>query len=266
MKTAVIVISALQLIFATCIVERYNLNMGGGRVGSPWPALPCYEKKLKRSAPYCHGEFNVQLSRHHIIPLNILVAFWDNLILNEKHLSAGMQVAWTSFIVQYRKFPTCDKSVEYLIKKIKNHQIVHDQNEDNPNRFQDLEEAWQWFGANLMVGPKNRSDDPGDGFEVNAYVIVGNTTFGYIKNVYNFMRAYNPETTEFKAVTKMASEFAKVLSTTNKPYPLVACNWGLKQGKYRINTRDVSVDELMEEIEDENGGMEENENFVHPDL
>ena len=264
MKTAVIVIFAVQLTLVTCAVERYNLNMGGGREDSPWPALPCYEKKLIDSSPNCHDEFIVQMSRHHIIPLNILVAFWNNLILNEQHLGAGMQVAWSSFIIQYRKFPTYDKDVEDLITKIKNQLIVHDPNEQYPGDFDLLKQAWEWFGANLMVGPRVRSDDPGSGFEVHAYVIVGDTQFGYSQNVYNFMRTYNPETTDIKDVKKMASEFANVLSRS-KPYPLVASNWGLKNGKYYINTKSVSVEELMEEIE-ESDRMEENENFVHPDL
>ena len=212
-----------------------------GRVGSPWPALPCYEKKLKRSDESCHREFNVRVSRHHIVPLNMLLTFWNNVITNEEHLSAGMKKVWSSFLKQYKKFPTYDRNVEDLIKKIRNKNIVHDPAEHPPNSFNLLKQAWQWFGANLMIGPEPqlRSDDPGDGFEDNAYVIVGNTTFGYIKNVYNSMRAYNPETTNNKDVTKMASEFAKVLSRS-KPYPLVASNWGLKDGQYYIDTKSLS--------------------------
>ena len=266
MKTAVIVIFVIQLILATWTVadvEKCDLSMKGGRESSPWPKLPCYEKTLHNSSAYCHGDFTVNVSRHHIIPINLLIAFWNKLILNEAHLSTGMETAWNSFIIQYRKFPTYDKSVEDLIKKIRDKQIVNDEDERPPESFDFLKEAWQWFGANLMIGPNRRSDDPGNNFEGNAYVIVGNVTFYYMKDMNKFMGGYK-STTTLNDVEEMASKFAKVLSTTDKPYPLVASNWGLKDGKYYIDTNSVSLEELMEEeIELEIDGMGENENFVH---
>ena len=205
------------------------------RQGAPWPNLPCYTKDLKESQAICYGEYTVRTARHHIVPFDTLSTFWNRIITNPQHLSSGLTNAWTNMISQYNKsFPNPTENVVNLMKSMQSGDLVHNSTKPAPEDWNEFAEYWEWEGANLMIGPSVRSDDPGNGFEKNAFVIVGKSTFSNLDTMNTFMNNYR-QTYTMKQVKSFANTFSNIVRKTGRPYPLKAADWTLKNGRYKIN-------------------------------
>ncbi|MBD2255148.1 hypothetical protein [Nostoc parmelioides] len=100
--------------------------------------------------------------------------------------------------------------------------------------------------GNLFIGPRGgssdyqRSDDPGEEFESNAFVIVGTTAFGYLNQANSYIREYLLSTNNSSSGRAAVESIGRAISK-KAPYDLNSSNWLLKQKKYSIN---VPRDEL----------------------
>ena len=65
---------------ATPEAATFNLALPTGRQTAPYPNLPSYATDLRSSAPYNSPQYPVRVIRHHVIPYNVLVNFWNTLL------------------------------------------------------------------------------------------------------------------------------------------------------------------------------------------
>ena len=219
-----------------------------GRESSPYPGLPNYSLDLRTPNPYYVADrFPVAMARHHIIPHNRIVAFWNKMI-NEKHIGAGgrsfatlLLAAMNDMLGLYEVRDTVNKTVlSLLLFGIEYGHIIHDPNVDitvRPPGWDDFRLVYEWLPGDLFVGPGKgtdprtgkqgkewRSDDPGDNFEKNAQVVVG----GALKTLTTADTAIQDYVAGRTATPNKASlNLGKIVRARFNPYGLDPANWSL---------------------------------------
>ncbi|KAI6647022.1 hypothetical protein LOD99_8946 [Oopsacas minuta] len=236
--TSCLLILSLCQVDTTYAPQRVRLDYpSNGRPDSPYrTTLPCYNKNLTQMTP-CGGNDYINTARHHVDPWSTIRTFWNSVIMNSNHTSNGMSTVWTQYIKLYPQADVdTDPNVIPLVKGIQAGTIVHDATAQYPEGYEDFMQFLAWLPGNLFIGPQDRSDDPGDGFETTAYVVIGRIRWGYLQKTYDYMKIYR-NTDSVSTVKKNMLQLASAINGIIAPYPLKGQNWERNSnGTYRLKT------------------------------
>ncbi|MDA3642459.1 hypothetical protein LZ318_21165 [Saccharopolyspora indica] len=208
----------------------YNLTYTSKeRPAAPFAAVPNYKKDL--SGPAQPPNTGVPMTRHHIIPYSTLKNYWNALLaqgrFGDLRLVLG-EIART--MGRYRlNFNDAERSgVAELARSISTE--THDPGATGKPKFYDgLMQVYCWLPGNLFLGPKARSDDPGEGFD-RAAGLLGLSWYGQLVRAYDSMQRY---TTDPSGGNAVASALCRTVKRQDYA-PVDAKRWTLSQGTYRI--------------------------------
>jgi hypothetical protein len=211
---------------------RYNLQLSRVRQAAPFGALPNYNPAL--TAPVQTG--GVAMSRHHIIPFQHLVGFW-NAMLTNGHFSAaaGLLNVMNQNVGQYgTNLVQADlMNLRSLLTAIANGTIDHDPAGPSPDAIDSLAAVYEWLPANLFIGPAGRSDDPGDALDAGAQIVVGGSrAFISWQNAYTAIQAYLRSPTPVRA--QRAVVYLSQIARRQRLFPLNASDWARSGGQYHL--------------------------------
>lgn len=220
------------------VFGQFELNIGS-RPSVPYLPLNNYNTSLTDSGT--GSQYTVAVSRHHIIPFNVLRAFYN-------------RVSQQNALTQTRGFlgVFSNNLVYYASAGGSNCQIMGNDLVDAANLaegqglgittgggssmapgFDTFEQFYAWLPGNLFIGPNNRSDDPMDRFESNARVVVGDENFNILSRTYNNMIRYNNG--DNSLLNSITSDLSRI-ANRRTVYSLRAGDWEFVNGKYRLRT------------------------------
>ncbi len=138
---------------------RYNLQLSRVRQAAPFGALPNYNPAL--TAPVQTG--GVAMSRHHIIPFQHLVGFW-NAMLTNGHFSAaaGLLNVMNQNVGQYgTNLVQADlMNLRSLLTAIANGTIDHDPAGPSPDAIDSLAAVYEWLPQTCIPQPDRQASAP----------------------------------------------------------------------------------------------------------
>lgn len=151
-----------------------NINY---RPAVPYPALDNFNARLTESGR--GPSYTVEVSRHHIIPFNLLRNFYNRVSENNRLTNlSGFLNTYSDNVRLYASSNGIDCS--RLGNDLFNAgNLAQGQSTGwtisggggMPYGFDTFEQFYAWLPGNLFIGPNNRSDDPSEGFESNAHVM-----------------------------------------------------------------------------------------------
>lgn len=240
MKKALIVIATLFVFTHQALAAprpiaagAYKITMPNVRNGSCFPAMPNYSKDLTVAG----GAEPVHVSRHHIIPYNLLRDFY-NRALQEKALPKlrGLFLTLRENLRDYASAGNCAVNADdlagtaNLIDMIINGTVTNNPAAAFPDYFDDFASFYAWLPGNLFIGPTNRNDDPEDEFEARAGVVVGDN-FSLYERANKNMKSY-VATGDASLLLSINSDLTSI-AKKKSVYPLDGHNWNLsREGHY----------------------------------
>lgn len=213
----------------------YNLKMSE-RPNECFPHLGKYNSSLTATGD--GAEYLVKLSRHHIIPYNLLRDFYNTVIADGKITRlAGFLNKLSSKAVEYNASNCHSDDIQggaSLAAMIASGSITENKDKtESPDYKDDFFSLYIWMPGNLFPGPesKKRSDDPEEAFESKAGDIVG-PDFTHYQQLVNEMKDYIKSHND----TKLSGINANLEFIANKTtsYPLDATKWEKIDEKYRL--------------------------------
>ncbi|MCF4166951.1 hypothetical protein L2U69_14960 [Zavarzinia compransoris] len=178
----------------------YRLSLPSqGRPDAPYPALDDYTPDLQ-----AHGQgpsYTVPVSRHHIIPLNVLRGFYNNVVergdllyirgfLSSLGSNIRLYASAASMVCSVAAVRFDLMSASYVSTFMAQGR-VRPGGSDVPHGFDTFAAFYAWLPGNLFVGPRNRSDDPGENLDAGAQFIIGAERFAILRRLYDNMVDYN---------------------------------------------------------------------------
>ncbi len=230
--------------------QGFNLMLPDGRPSAPYPNLNDFNSDLTASG--VGSEYTVPVSRHHIIPYNLIRDFYNRIMANRRRQiiiggffrNVGVNIAWFA----YQQDVNCNHPGVFYSLELASElslMIASGQTSHNPGSilrpegFDELAEIYTWLPGNLFIGPNQRADDPGENFEENARYIVGEERFQILSNIRYQMEAYLhlaalPESATLPYLRRI-SVLLTQLSKRSRVQPLSASQWRRRgDGKYEI--------------------------------
>lgn len=211
------------------------------RPSAPYPALQNYNSNLT-----AHGngqEFRVPVSRHHIIPFNILRDFYNRVSANNRlRRIGGFLFEFAENIEVYAN--RAGLNVQRIGPEI---QMAANLSEgqaigftrpagrNTPPEFDTFEQFYAWIPGNLFIGPRNRSDDPENNFERNARVFLTQRDYERLERIYQDMVSYI-ETNDNGALFRLANDLPQLARRTGV-YDIDPEAWEFVNGQYRLINR-----------------------------
>ncbi|WP_429180362.1 hypothetical protein [Aeromonas salmonicida] len=110
--------------------------------------------------------------------------------------------------------------------------------------FDTFEQFYAWLPGNLFIGPSNRSDDPGEGFESDANIVVGAEYFNILSRAHRNMQRFNNGDDNpilLNAITVGLTKIAKRRSM----FSLASQDWESVHGKYRHRQHQLNEEERI---------------------
>lgn len=159
----------------------------------------------------------MSFTRHHIIPYSVLFDFFKRILLRNEfrttfleRVNQYVEILWNvvfdvsrdnQLFVQrpppeiaaelsrnnliYRIIQSSPRSILELRNRLGNHQTSMIEVSRMVQAF------FLWLPGNIMIGPTRRSDDPGDGFEVRSFHIIGLRNYRVLDNLYHQLLSFN---------------------------------------------------------------------------
>lgn len=167
------------------------LRQNGRPYRPPQPLHLQYETRIE-----VQGQTHA-ISRHHIIPYSVLRDFWNNIIRDSAHFTRfGLFLEHLTnnalMFYQGQGFITQRIHEAYLISQ----RIINGRLQlptDHRQGVRTLQMLFVWMPGNIFFGARNRADDPGDNFEIDADLIVGTENRDRLHNIYDGMLSYNEQ-------------------------------------------------------------------------
>ncbi|UED86597.1 hypothetical protein [Streptomyces profundus] len=168
------------------MAKEYNLKLA--RVSAPYASLP-------------NGTIegvSVPLVRHHVIPCQRLVNFWNQLILNGTHFALVKDFA-AKIKANFKNYGTNidsrdHENLENLLTDLHNcrHKESATTRPGEDGAWDTFVQLYCWLPGNLFGGPKeeHRSDDPKENFELTSAPIIGQPAFDNLRNLDAAMSGY----------------------------------------------------------------------------
>lgn len=224
----------------------FELNIGA-RPAAPYPAMDNYNAELTESG--VGQEYTVQVSRHHIIPFNVLRVFYNRLVTeNSLRSASGFLNVYSDNLRFYASSNGVDCNGGVGIDLFNAGNLAQAQGSGAARGngytfalgFDSFEQFYTWLPGNLFIGPTNRSDDPGEGFESDAHIVVGTGHFDILSRVYNNMLAYNNG--DDSVLNSIIADLTKI-AKKQRIYQLNPEDWIFEKGSYHLKSRkNVSLD------------------------
>lgn len=233
-------IFALLITSPTLVATEFDLMLPDRRPSAPYPNLNNYNSDLSQSG--IGLEFDVPVSRHHIIPYNLIRDFYNRVIENRRRQTIiggffrnlAINIGWFAFQQDVNcNHPAIYQSLEIasdLSLMIANGQTSNSVSVTaRPDGFDEFSEYYAWLPGNLFIGPTRRGDDPGEAFEEDARYIVGEARFQTLSNLRSQMEAYLnlgalPESVTLPYLRRIAVLLTQ-LSKRNRVQPLNPAQW-----------------------------------------
>ncbi|MCM7591168.1 hypothetical protein M8S10_20410 [Enterobacter chuandaensis] len=213
----------------------YNLKMSG-RPDECFPHLGKYNSSLTATGE--GAEYPVKLSRHHIIPYNLLRDFYNAVIEDGKITRlAGFLNKLSSKAAEYNATNCHSDDVQggaSLAAMIASGSITENKDKtESPDYKDDFFSLYIWMPGNLFPGPesKKRSDDPNEAFESKAGDIVG-SDFTHYQQLANDMNDYINSHDE--KILSGINDNLEFIANKTTSYPLVGTKWEKTGEKYRL--------------------------------
>ncbi|WP_429234497.1 hypothetical protein [Aeromonas salmonicida] len=237
----------------SALTNEWNIHLPDGRPSAPYPNINNYNEDLSESGVGLG--YTVPVSRHHIIPYNIIRDFYNAVIRNQRRqiiiggffrnvgVLIGRYAGHHGVLCNDAVMSSLESASE-LSYMIAAGQISNsDQVTLRPNGFDELTEYYAWLPGNLFVGPTSRADDPGEDFEQNSLHLIGHERFIILRDLYNQMRVYislaeRPEAETLPYLRRIAVLLTQVARITHIRR-LSSSEWRRRaDGKYEIITDD----------------------------
>lgn len=240
---------------------EYKLSFPDQRPNPPYNQLPNYNTRLDASGT--GPGYTVQVSRHHIIPYNILRRFYntvisrpgDQLLIRSFFLTMGDEVqhyaARGGTSCQVGNSDLADAAT--LSLALSDNYARQGQAANNPPLgFDTFWQFYTWLPGNLFIGPTNRTDDPGENFEANAAAIVGQSAFQTFQRLYTNMVNYNAAPSD-ATLRSIASDLTNI-AQRRSAYPLNSLDWVNDKGQYRIRQNRTNQQMAAQQASDSQTG------------
>lgn len=223
-------------------VSDISLNQ---RPAQPFDPINNYDPSLTHSG--IGQQFTVPVSRHHIIPFNVLRQFYNNVIQNPLHmlrirsffLSLSTNIPYYAPSGPYCVNHRSDLEGAMLLSECISHQLIFNGPGRPPAGVDTLQQFIAWIPGNLFIGPTNRSDDPGNRFEDNSEVVIGTGRFLFMRRLYTNMVQYNLNIADGhhfnnnELIPIIATDLSR-LAQTRRVIQLNSANWVKDGTKYRL--------------------------------
>lgn len=221
---------------------NYKIEIAAsGRPSSPYPPLENYNRELTQ-----HGTgsgFTVPVTRHHIIPYQLLRDFYNMVTTNGDMarfrsffltMSNSMSYYASSNSIDCSSGALSDLAAASTLAEAFGRLYVSGGGQINPPGLDTYQQFYTWLPGNLFIGPSNRSDDPHDGmaFEQNAATVVGSGRFTILQRAYNNLIQYVRHGNR-AVLGAIATDLSRV-ATVRTIYSLDNSDWELISGQYRL--------------------------------
>ncbi|HEX3524179.1 MAG TPA: hypothetical protein VHT52_19075 [Stellaceae bacterium] len=175
------------------------------------------------------------MTRHHVIPYNRLVQFWNTLLVNRQlgrgpGLANGLLNGMIATLNNYQFGPSRNnnilpddrRNIIILLEGMRDGTIRHDEGVVRPDEIDNLAAVYQWLPGNLFIGPQNRSDDPGAAFETGAVVVVGGGNFSMYRRANDAIQTYlgAPGSVDGQNEARQAADNLSDIATIESVFPL----------------------------------------------
>ncbi|MDF2389800.1 hypothetical protein GWQ31_00260 [Aeromonas sp. 2MA4] len=219
-------------------IGNFELNIGA-RPSAPYPAMRNYNTDLTSQGS--GSEYPVEVSRHHIIPFNVLRTFYNRLAERNQFSNVGGFFYTYSDNLRFyasRNGIDCGNLGNDLVDAgnlalAHRYGLARQGGTALAPGFDTFEQFYAWLPGNLFIGPAQRSDDPHEGFESNAHVVVGAAYFDTLSRVYQNMIRFNngdDSSSLLNAISVGLSQMAQKKSV----FSLNPQDWMYIHGKYKL--------------------------------
>ena len=229
--------------------QYFDLTIPTTRFTAPYPPLDRYSTDLKEHAEYnnAQNDYPVVVIRNHVIPLNLLVSFWNTVVrtgdvgapVRAAGVAIGLLMDMSRILRAGSTYQTtmiqADREVvASTLDGIRYGEIVHRLGAPRAPGWDNFCTLYSWLPGNLFIGPQptQRSDDPGEALETNAGVVVGLDDFRKYNAAYAAIQTYQLTFNPLNARQAM-SNLAEI-ANEKKLFALNAANWTLRHGKYSL--------------------------------
>ncbi|KOB68847.1 Apoptosis inducing protein [Operophtera brumata] len=201
------------------------------------------------------GNNQVRLARHHIIPVRILINFFNSAVQRngEHNTVLGGLMNLMGFLSDdaLTHYPGSSSLREYIRRDLQDMRhlqtlyVMDSVTENSPpldvlfSSDYLVRSVYQWMPANIFIGPEPqiRSDDPGDQFEVNSRYIIGEENFQRLDTLRRLMISYvdTGHLNEYNEAIELLSEISR---GRHSPYSYSPDQWEYNSWtrKYNIKT------------------------------
>lgn len=175
---------------------------------------------------------NVDMTKHHVVPWVKLKKFVKKAVYKEHDINPILQGSAAIMITQSPLIDGEKKQGASTSDSVK-----AEINAKEVTKKEDQEAictALCWTPGNLFIGPRDRSDDPGEGFETNAANAVGGDRYPILGNLNNHLDVYDTNPTILN-INLITADFAQVHAWDN-PVPFDINKWEKPSGgkKWRL--------------------------------
>ncbi|MFT9636394.1 hypothetical protein ACMZ49_03650 [Alcaligenes phenolicus] len=224
------------------------------RPSTPYPSLQNYNTTLTSQG--AGGNYPVTVSRHHIIPLNVLREFYNEVSRRERLRSIhGFFSVYSSHIHSYASANNIncapidgDLLGAENLALAQGYGIARGSGTSWAPNFDTFAQFYAWLPGNLFVGPNNRSDDPRDGFEVNAAVVVGTSYFNIAQRAYDNMQRFNSGDQNPNLYNAITHDLT-IMAQRTTIFALDPDNWEYVHGSYRLKRNNQSSSKKTKKLQ-----------------
>lgn len=224
---------------------------------------PGSSTKIQFSDPFFNTESNKKelssFTRHHVIPFSRLILFFNTALkvpcfygfvceTMYNLMNFLMDIASTDG--QFEDIDignTHDNLIMQLIfsSSKKERERLLKQNIDEYDLKRQIHRMFVWFPPNIFIGPTDRSDDPGNEFEIDSKYVIGCRRYENLTNINDlmvtFLKKYEvikPDVTnpnhewdadDFALIHKVFSNFKDLLGLSSVPFN--SNNWEKSKSK-----------------------------------
>ena len=231
-------------------IGTFELNIGA-RPSAPYPAMNNYNTDL--TAQGSGSAYPVTVSRHHIIPFNVLRVFYNRVAENNRFTNLGG--FFTTYSNNLRFYASgnnidCNGLGNDLIDA-GNLALAHSYNLARPGGnqmapgFDTFEQFYAWLPGNLFIGPNQRWDDPNEGFESNAHVVVGAPYFDILSRTYRNMLRFN-NGDDSPNLLNAAVDLTRI-AQRRSVFSLKSQDWVYVNGKYKLRDTRINKEDYTTE-------------------
>ena len=260
---SVLIVLSVSIPFISSSQSQNNIESYKGvfflnirqRPSAPYPVLQNYNAALT-----AHGsgrEYQVPVSRHHIIPFNVLRDFYNRVSANNRlRRIGGFLLEFAENIESYAN--RAGLNVQRIGPEIQMAANLSEgqavgftrpSGQNIPPEFDTFEQFYAWLPGNLFIGPRNRSDDPENNFESNARAFLTQRDFERFERIYRDMVGYI-ESNDNGALNRLANDLPQLARRTGV-YDINPEAWEFVNGKYRLKNRNRFT---------------KKDDFIYPDL